>query len=402
MNQLLHTPEGVRDIYQGECQKLLLTKEKIHNVFSSYGYEDIKTPTFEFFDIYSKERGSVASKNMYKFFDREGYTLVLRPDMTPPIARCAAKYYMEEELSLRFTYDADTFINNNEHQGKLKEMNQMGCELIGDASSNADAEILAMAVESMLKAGLTEFMVEVGHADFFHGLVEEAGLDNEEIDELRKLINGKNFFGVEQFLDSLKIDSSIKDTLLALPKLFGNKDVLSKAKSMTQNSLSLKAIERLEKVLDILKDYGYDKYVTIDLGLLGNYNYYTGIVFHGYTYGVGDPILTGGRYDNLLAQFGKKAAATGFAIVVDFLMVALDRQKIKVLPKSKKIIFLYEKTKSTQAIQMARELRKKGDSLTLIRKRSYLSLEEYVAHAKAREVDSLQYLKEDGSIETLI
>ena len=153
---LLHTPEGVRDIYNGECLRKLNLEDRIWKTFRHYGYRPIQTPTFELFDIFNKERGSVPSRHMYKFFDREGNTLVLRPDMTPAVARSAAKYYMDETMPIRLCYKGNTYRNNSEHQGKLKETTQIGCELIGDDSADADAELLAMAIESLLSAGISD------------------------------------------------------------------------------------------------------------------------------------------------------------------------------------------------------------------------------------------------------
>ena len=161
-SKLLHTPVGVRDIYGDEYQSKLFLEQQIHTIFKSYGYYDIQTPMFEFFDIFNKERGSVAAKNLYKFFDREGNTLVLRPDMTPSIARSAAKYYMEEKMPIRLCYQGSAFINNSEYQGKLKEFTQMGCELIGDNSSDCDAELIAMVIEALNASNLTEFQIEIG------------------------------------------------------------------------------------------------------------------------------------------------------------------------------------------------------------------------------------------------
>lgn len=175
MKQLLHTPEGVRDIYNSEYERKLAVEGRIREVFRSYGYGELQTPSFEFFDIFNKERGSVASREMYKFFDREGNTLALRPDMTPPVARCAAKYYMEETFPLRFAYLANIFINHSSYQGRLKESTVQGAELIGDDSSDADAELIALAVNALLAAGLGDFQVDVGQVEFFNGLVEEAG-----------------------------------------------------------------------------------------------------------------------------------------------------------------------------------------------------------------------------------
>ena len=177
--QLLHTPEGVRDIYNEECEKKLLLQSDLLGILKGYGYHPIQTPTFEFFDIFGKEIGTTPSKELYKFFDREGNTLVLRPDMTPSIARAAAKYFMDEDMPIRLCYMGNTFINNSSYQGRLKESTQLGAELIGDSTVDADAEILSMVVECLQKAGLKEFQLSVGHADFFQGLVEAAGISEE-------------------------------------------------------------------------------------------------------------------------------------------------------------------------------------------------------------------------------
>ena len=154
MEILLHTPEGVRDIYNSECATKLALQSRLHHVLEHYGFRDIQTPSFEFFDIFSQERGTVASKDMYKFFDREGNTLVLRPDITPSVARCVAKYYKDETMPVRLCYIGNTFINQSGYQGKLKEVTQLGAELMNDDSLEADAELLALTVECLLQSGL--------------------------------------------------------------------------------------------------------------------------------------------------------------------------------------------------------------------------------------------------------
>ena len=183
-NQLLQTPEGVRDIYGEECARKLAVQEQIQKVFHLYGYRDIETPVFEFFDIFNKERGSVGDREMYKFFDRDNNTLVLRPDITPSIARCAAKYFMDEAKSLRFCYLGQTFINSTSYQGRFKETTQTGAELIGDDTSDADGEMIAMVIDALKAAGLKEFQVELGQVEFYRGLVEEAGMDQETMERL--------------------------------------------------------------------------------------------------------------------------------------------------------------------------------------------------------------------------
>ena len=203
-DQMLHTPDGVRDIYNGECKQKLLLQDRLHAVLTKYGYRDIQTPTFEFFNIFSKEIGTTPSKDLYKFFDKDGNTLVLRPDFTPSVARSAAKYYAEDDMPVKLCYMGNTFINSSSYQGRLKETTQCGVELIGDGSVCADAEILAMVVDSLRASGLKEFQISVGHARFFHGLIEAAGLGEEAEEELRELLNNKNFFGVEEFVETLK------------------------------------------------------------------------------------------------------------------------------------------------------------------------------------------------------
>ena len=121
-NQLLHTPEGVRDIYNEECEKKLELQDRLHKALKRHGYHSIQTPTFEFFDIFGKEVGTIPSSELYKFFDREGNTLVLRPDITPSIARCVAKYHRDEDMQIRLCYTGHTFVNTSPYKGKLQEV----------------------------------------------------------------------------------------------------------------------------------------------------------------------------------------------------------------------------------------------------------------------------------------
>ena len=211
-------------------------------------------------------------------------------------------------------------------QGKLKEVTQMGAELIGDASIYADAEMIAMTIESLYHAGLSDFQISIGNLEYFKGICAEAGLNEETELELRELISGKNYFGAEELLEGIHAGRRDKELLLKVSELFGTSAILEEAKREVSNKRSKNAVERLEKVYQVLCEYGVEKYVSFDLGMLSKYNYYTGIIFKGYTYGVGDAIVKGGRYDNLLHRFGKDAPAIGFVIVVDDLLAAMNRQ----------------------------------------------------------------------------
>lgn len=390
---LLHTPEGVRDIYGSEYAEKCMIENRISDVLYKYGYNGVQTPTFEFFDIFNKERGSVPSKNLYKFFDREGNTLVLRPDMTPSIARAASKYYTDVKAPVRLCYCGSTFINNSELQGKLKEFTQIGGELLGDGSVDADAEIIAMVIDSMLNAGLKEFQVEIGQVDFFNGIMEEAGLDEDTEDKLRLLIEQKNNFGAGELLSYTDIPKGAEKILLKLPNLFGSVEVLAEAKALTTNRRALNAIGRLEKLYDILSIYGFTKYVSFDLGMLSNFRYYTGIIFKTYTYGTGDTIVTGGRYDHLLEQFGRDATAVGFGIYLDRLLAAMSRQKVMPAVPSDSVMIVYEEDLRRRAIERASELRSEGKAVQLTLRNPIYNDDDYRADAVSCGISDIVFYK---------
>lgn len=393
--QILHTPEGVRDIYNEECRRKNRVQELMHNVLSSYGYEDIQTPTFEFFDVFSREVGTVPSRELFKFFDREGNTLVLRPDITPSIARAVTKYFTEEDMPVRLCYVANTFINHSDLQGRLKENTQLGAELIGDGSVEADAELMALVAESLLKAGLSEFQVSIGHVDFFKSLLREAGLDEEMELELRELISNKNIYGVRELLEPIPVSAGLKEAFAALPNLFGSVDVLERADACAVTEDARRALDRLRKIYDLLVCYGYEKYITFDLGVVSKYRYYTGIIFQAYTYGTGEPVAKGGRYDTLMDHFGKPAPATGVAFVMDRLMSALSRQKVKTDEEVQKVMIVYRASQAERAIKKAVELRKAGRAVELLPERIG---KDYEAYAEKNGIREILYTEEEGTL----
>ena len=365
MQRIFHTPEGVRDIYSQECSRKQKLQEKLHRVFHQYGFEDIETPTFEYFEVFSKEVGTIPSRELYKFFDREGNTLVLRPDFTPSVSRACATYFNPEKEVVSLCYTGNTFINNSSFRGRLKETTQMGVERMGDDSPEADAEILAMTVECLLAAGLTEFQVSVGQVDYYKAIFAQTGMSQKEEEELRELISQKNYFGVEELVKNKNMDKSLARVLSQLPQMFGSTEVLEKAKSLTDNPQALKAVARMEEIYELLKVYGYEKYSTFDFAMLSKYHYYTGIIFQAYTYGTGEALIKGGRYNQLMKHFGKPAASIGFAIVVDNLLMALSRQKIEMEGEEGVTVITYRKENRIQAIQKAKELRAQGRNVAL-------------------------------------
>ena len=327
-NPILHTPEGVRDIYGSEFVQKFELQQLLYRVLAGQGYQGIETPTFEFFDVFSREVGTVPSRELYKFFDKEGNTLALRPDMTPSIARAVSKYF-HDETPIRLCYMGNTFINYDKYQGRLKETTQLGAELMGEESVEADVELLSVHIEALKAAGLREFQVSVGQVEIFKALLKEAGIGSEAEESLRRLIADKNRFAAEELLADYELAEELREAFLEMTTLSGTTEVIEQARALTKNEEALRALARLEAIYEGLKEKGCERYITFDLSMLSKYNYYTGIVFRAYSYGYGEPVAKGGRYDTLLSHFGRQLPAVGFAIVIDQLQRALRNNGLR-------------------------------------------------------------------------
>jgi len=399
--QMLHTPEGVRDIYSLENEKKLVLEDKLQKVFHLYGYHDIQTPTFEYFDVFGKEIGTTPVKELYKFFDREGNTLVLRPDITPSIARAAMTVYDTENLPIRLCYKGNTFVNQSSYQGRLHENTQAGAELIGIDSVEADAEMVVMAVDCLKEVGLKEFQINIGSVDFFESLIEEANLSDENEKRLRELISNRNYFAVEELLVQAQAKDTAKKAFDVLQDLIGGVEILSDAKKIAVSPKTTDAVKRMEELYQMLVAYNVEKYITFDLSMRGNLDYYTGIIFRGYTYGTGDAIVKGGRYDKLMEKFGKESPSIGFVIVVDELMNAFARQRIDIPYNSRNALILYEDDRLMEAIKLAKEFRSNGKQTELVKKRADKSVDEYFSYAKQNMCISMLYLKKSRDIEMI-
>ena len=223
----IYTPEGVQDILFESCRQKRLLEDKIRKTFRLYGYREIETPTIEFYDVFS-ENGLIKQESLYKFCDSKGRLLALRPDFTVPVARIAATKLKDEVFPIKCCYIGNTFSFDELGGGRQNEFTQAGCELLGINSPEADAEIIAMAIEALKATGIDEFQIDIGQVGFFKGLMEESGLDGNEIEEVREFIDQKNLVGVEQVMDRHKVKSELKKIILDLPRLFGSKDILQK------------------------------------------------------------------------------------------------------------------------------------------------------------------------------
>ena len=398
MEQKMHTPEGVRDIYNRECETKLAIQKKLSTVLHLYGYQDIQTPTFEYDDVFRKEIGSTSTKELYRFFDREGNILTLRPDITPSVARAAATLFETEDFPIRLCYAGNTFTNHTSYQGRLKENTQLGAELIGLDSIEADAEMLAMVVDGLKRTGLKEFQVNIGHVDFIQSLLEATGLEDDEMDEIRTLINNRNYFGVEEILDNRSVKESVKEAFHILPELMGGPEILESAARIAPSAEARLAITRLQQIYKLLRLYKAEDHVTFDLSMSGSYGYYTGIIFRAYTYGTGDAVVRGGRYDHLLEKFGKSTPSIGFAIIIDELMSALNRQKISV-QTAKRNLLVYTEATEKWAVSLARSFRAKGKNIEMLKREPEEEREVYEAYGKRSSIAGILYLRDDFKIE---
>ncbi len=394
-NKLLHTPEGVRDIYNDECERKQFILSEMRKVIHSYGYRFIETPTFEFFDIFGKEVGTTPSKDLYKFFDREGNTLVLRPDITPSVARAASKYFPIDKKPVRLCYEGKVFINNNSYQGRLKESTQLGAEFIGENSIDADSEMIAMVVKNLQKVGLEEFQISIGHADLFRGLVKEAGFDSEQTERLRNLILNKNFFGVDEFIDEFHLPTSLVTLFELLGKMYATPNEWNYALELAKPYPEIEnALFYMKKLYELLEIYGVSKYISFEMGLISSYQYYTGVLFNGYTFGSGEPIVKGGRYDGLLSYFGKEAPAIGFALMVDQLLIALERQNINLQKPQEQEVILYTRENRKIAVATAEELRNHGKVVTMVK----MDLDRHTLEAYKNEYATKSLTVLDGDL----
>lgn len=327
-NWKLHTPNGVNDILPNDCAVKKEIESTIWSVFSSIGYKEVETPTFEYYDCYSGTGGQLSQENMFKFFDEQGRILALRPDFTTSIARMASTKATNAPSPQRYLYTGSVFRVEQTQGARQREFTQSGIELIGSYSPAADAEVISAAMEAVMAVGIEEFSMEIGQIAFFNGLVNQAGLDEASTEKLRERIDSKDSVGIKTITDKLDIDESIKNLIIDLPYLFGGTEVFEKAYVDGLNETSKIALDNLKRIYELLCLYGFEKYVSIDLGMLESIDYYTGSIFKCYTHGIGFPICAGGRYDNLMGQFGAPKGAVGAAIGVNRLMSALSDKDV--------------------------------------------------------------------------
>ncbi len=324
----MEIPRGLRTYIYDQSARKRWVEERLLKVFFRWGFQEIVTPAFEYLDTFSEGESSVSTDRVFKFTERgTGKLLALRPDITPQIARTAATLLKDSPKPLRLCYCGNVFRSADPGSGEGQELYQGGIELIGLDSPEADAETIAIAVECMKELGLDGFKVAIGHMEFFKGILSDARLNEGLQEEIKLRIQKKDASGLEDVLSRCDIKDEKKERIKKFLTLFGGKEVIDKAREIADNPVSLRAIDNLQKVYQMLTVYGVDDSVLIDLGEIRGFGYYTGLVFEGFIKGLGSEICGGGRYDNLLERYGAKIPATGFAVDINRVIDVLEKEK---------------------------------------------------------------------------
>jgi ATP phosphoribosyltransferase regulatory subunit len=355
--KVFEKPTGVKDYLPEAVAKLRKIESDVLECMQSWGYRQMMTPTLEFYDTVGVA-SSTSDRKLFKLLDKRGTTLVMRSDMTAPIARVVASLLKDEPFPLRLSYHSNVFRAIEEEAGREAEFFQTGVELVGDASSDADAEVVALAIASLKAAGIAPFKIALGHVGFLNGLFHETLHDHPEAQAaLKECLLKRDYVGYRQTIQSLKLADNVQKELEGIARLRGGQEICEQAKLLTADPLARSSIEHLCEVWDVLKAYGVHDHVVIDLTMIGNFSYYTGMTFEGYSEDLGFPVCNGGRYDNLLQQFGRPAPATGFALETNRIMQVVSR---KPLEGPYRVLVLYDAAHRKAALERALELRSRS------------------------------------------
>ena len=311
----LLTPEGTRDLLFDECIAKRMIEDKIRKIFTDYGYSEVVTPGLEFYDVFNGKVRYFPQESMYKLVDGKNRMMVLRPDSTMPIARLVATRLRKEPLPLKLFYNQSIFMVNPKNSGRDDEFAQSGIEILGGSSKAADYEALVIAAQALSACDDgNSFRLEIGESSIFRLLIEELGVDEEESEKIQALIDTKNYPALNEALSGFS--GAAAEAIRALPTLFGGAEVFDRAEQYMMTDELKAKLAALRETYEGLNAAGISE-VKVDLGLVHKKNYYTGIIFRGYVEGYGLPVLSGGRYDTLLGDFGRSVPAVGFAVNVE-------------------------------------------------------------------------------------
>lgn len=352
--KVFEKPLGAKDYLPDAVTKLRNIEFRVLACMGRWGYNQIITPTLEYYDTVGVASSTV-DKKLFKLLDRKGKTLVLRSELTAPIARVASSLLKEQAFPLRLSYHSNVFRSIEEEAGRDSEFYQTGVELIGDASSEADAEVVALAIASLQAAGVEKFKIALGHVGFLNGLFQETldGRSDAQL-SLKEHLLSRDYVGYREAIKGLSLAPDVERELNGVLRLRGGDEICEQARMVSQHPIAQDAIRHLCEVWDVLKAYGVSEHVVIDLTMIGDFSYYTGMTFEGYAADLGFPVCSGGRYDNLLSQFGRPAPATGFALKTNRILEVTGKEQVK---QPSRVLIAYDAEHREEALQLAKNMR---------------------------------------------
>lgn len=355
--KVFEKPTGVKDYLPHAVAKLRQIEREVLQCMSRWGYEQIITPTMEYYDTVGVA-SSTSDQRLFKLLNNRGTTLVLRSEMTSPIARVVSSLLKEHPFPLRLSYHANVFRAMEEDAGRDAEFFQTGVELVGDGSAAADAEVVALAIASLKAAGVDRFKIAMGHVGFLNGLFEETlkGRENEQ-EELKRCLLGRDYVGYRERLRELALEPPLQRELEGILRLRGGAEICEQALQLSGDATAQASIRHICEIWDVLKAYGVCEHVLIDLTMIGDFSYYTGMTFEGYAADLGFPLVSGGRYDNLLTQFGRPAPATGFALKTTRILDLIDGDEEG---EVRRLLIGYDAASRARALAEAQRLRESG------------------------------------------
>ena len=364
MAGILETPYGTRDFLPKEAAAKRAIENRLAALFAEFGYEEVVTPTMEFLETLTVSDRTL-EPNLFKMFDQQNRTLALHHEMTTPIARLAVSRLKDSPLPLKLSYNTSVFRFRQNQPGRQCEFYQAGVELLGVSNAFADAEIIALAANGLKAAGLKNFTICLGQVEFANGLMEQNSLSAAAKSEIKSAIERHDIVGLKKIVDGLNLEEAGADSLKKIPKLHGGIEILDVARGLAENDKSQRALNNLAEIYALAESYGVAENIAFDLGIIRDFEYYTGMVFEAYAPDVGYTLAGGGRYDHMLKDFGLACPATGFALGIERILLACERQGILADVRARDIYLSYGEGNADAAIKKAQELRAAGKVVEL-------------------------------------
>ena len=384
---ILETPYGTRDLLPGDAAEMRHMENTLSDLFRSWGYDEVITPTIEHLETLAPR--ILEENSLFMLLGNKNKLLALRNEMTTPIARLVSTRLKDAPVPLKLSYICNVFRMEQTQMGRQCEFHQAGVELMGSETPASDAEIISLAIESVLRCGIKDFQIHLGQVAFLDAMLAYYAIEESLCRALKSAIERHDIVLMDQMIDTLPLSIEDQENLKKLPLLNGREDLLKRLYDFPLNSQGRSAVDNLAEIYALIKSYGYGDYVRFDLGIIRDFNYYTGMVFEGYSIGLGFPLCGGGRYDRLLTDYGHPHPATGFALGMERILLALNRQGIQIPPVVKDVYIGYADGFIKNAIKRAMELRREGKSAELGMQGQ--SREEAELSCKRRGYSRLEY-----------